>query len=32
MIPITESNYMVRIERTLPASAHTIYRAWLEPG
>lgn len=31
MSPITGSKHVVRIERTLSASAHQVYRAWLEP-
>ncbi len=31
MSALTGSQHVVRIERTLSASAHRVYRAWLEP-
>ena len=31
MIPKAEAADVVRLERTIPASPHEVYRAWLEP-
>jgi uncharacterized protein YndB with AHSA1/START domain len=31
MTPITAEHAVVRLERTIPAPPHRVYRAWLEP-
>jgi uncharacterized protein YndB with AHSA1/START domain len=31
MIPMNAMNFTVRLERTIPAPPHLVYRAWLEP-
>jgi uncharacterized protein YndB with AHSA1/START domain len=31
MNPMTDEHIVVRMERTIPASAHRVYRAWLDP-